>query len=197
MMNRGSKNIHVNPSSSSTKSMFSEGFQERTDLEQYFWTADTVRRLIQSLTHISDCCCLTTPSLGEGFHEQGREETVLDIDRRFEYLPKFRYFDILQPTELGDDTFHILIIDPPFFYIPMDTLYQAVLIVTKGITTTKLLMGFLKREEKDMLRVFKAFHLRRTDFKLEYATVKPNKWQNYVLYSNVDLPGIKRHKLKV
>lgn len=189
MMNRDRKNVVA-----AARSMFSEGFQERTDLEQYFWTAATVQRLVQSLMYIRDCCCLTTPSLGVGFHEAGREETVLDIDRRFEYLPKFRYFDILYPVGVQEEEFKILVIDPPFFYIPMETLFEAVMVVTKGSTTTKLMIGFLKREEETLLRAFKPFQLRRTDFPLEYATVKPNKWQNYVLYSNVDLPGIRRHK---
>ncbi len=186
MMNRTTKNIVQ-----STKTMFETGFIERHDLEQYFWSEDTVNRLLYSLSYIDACCCLTTPSLGHGFYAIGREEVVLDIDRRFEYLPKFRYFDILLPTT-QDESFNILILDPPFFYIPMEKIYEAVLTITKGDTNTKLLIGFLKREEETLLRVFHKFNLKRTEFPLEYSTVKPNKWKNYVLYSNVDLPGIKR-----
>lgn len=40
------------------------------------------------------------------------------------------------------------------------------------------------------------FNLERTSFELEYATVKANRWDNYALYSNVDLPFIKRNKPK-
>eukprot|EP01034_Spumella_vulgaris_P029174 gene29174-36176_t len=54
------------------------------------------------------------------------------------------------------------------------------------------MIGFLKREERQLLEVFRDFNLKQTNFQLEYATVKPNKWKNYALYSNVDLPGIKR-----
>lgn len=186
MMNRENKNILR-----STRSMFEDGFTERYDLEQYFWSKDTVDRLIYSLAYMSDCCCLTTPSLGHGFYEVGREEVVLDIDRRFDYLPKFRYFDILLPVSI-EETFQVIIMDPPFFYIPIEKIYEAVLTITKGCTKAKLMIGFLKREEDTLLRVFKEFNLKPTDFPLEYATVKPNKWKNYVLYSNVDLPGIKR-----
>lgn len=190
-MNRKYKNITTQ--SPKDRSMFSDGFVERYDIEQYFWTEDTVNRLLHSLQYMSDCCCLTTPSLGAGFYNIGREEVVLDIDKRFEYLPKFQYYDIRIPTPL-DDNFNIIILDPPFFYIPMEIIYNAVVEIAKNNFNTKILMGFLKREEKILLETFKKFNLRETNFKLEYATVKPNKWKNYSLYSNIDLPNIKRKK---
>jgi len=40
------------------------------------------------------------------------------------------------------------------------------------------------------------FGLEKTNLELEYATVKPNRWDNYGLYSNTDLPMIKRLKKK-
>jgi hypothetical protein len=178
---------------SSTRSMFEEGFVERFDLEQYFWTEQTVQSLLKALEYFNDCCCLTTPSLGHGFYTNGREEVVLDIDERFNYLPKFRYFDIRFPVPQAED-FRIIIMDPPFFYLSMEVIYNAVLTVTRGDTSVKLLIGFLKREERTLLETFKPFNLRETAFPLEYSTVKPNKWKNYCLYSNCDLPGIKRIK---
>jgi hypothetical protein len=190
-MNRNDKNIIV--PDKKNRSMFNDGFEERTDLEQYFWTEDTVNRLIEALQYTTDCCCLTTPSLGVGFHNIGREEVVLDIDKRFDFLPKFRYFDIRYPVPQKED-FRIVVMDPPFFYIPMDVIKKAVLTITNGNTNVKLMIGFLKREEKILLDTFKEFNLKETNFPLEYATVKPNKWKNYCLYSNIDLPGIKRIK---
>ena len=38
------------------------------------------------------------------------------------------------------------------------------------------------------------FGLEKTGLELEYATVKKNRWENYGLYSNIDLPMIKRLK---
>ena len=80
-------------------SMFDEDFEERYDVEQYCWTKDTIKRLLKSLEFIENCCCLTTPSLGKGFFNIGRNEVVLDIDTRFNYLPKYRYFDIKNPID--------------------------------------------------------------------------------------------------
>ncbi len=177
---------------SSSRSMFADGFQERHDLEQYFWTEETVRRLMKALRDFGgECCCLTTPSLAHGWHLEGREEVLLDIDKRFDYLPKFKYYDIRYPHEL-DDTFRIVVFDPPFFYIPMDKIFQAVCKIVHDNFKTKIIIGFLKREEKELMKYFDVFNIKPTKFLLEYATVKPNKWKNYCLYSNIDLPGIKR-----
>ncbi len=179
--------------------MFADGFTERHDLEQYFWTRRTVSRLLHALQFTDDCCCLVTPSLAQAMHEAGRDEMLLDIDTRFSYLPKFRYWDLRhpEPVDAGDGRpFQVVVFDPPFFYIPMSQLYDAVLEVCNGDTTTKIMVGFLQREEPLLLSTFVDFGLRRTGFQLEYATVKPNKWTNYALYSNVDLPGIKRKKKK-
>jgi hypothetical protein len=192
MSNRKDKNVEKS-SDMVARSMFADGFVERFDLEQYFWTEETVNRLLVALEYVPDCCCLTTPSLGHGFYTIGREEVVLDIDERFNYLPKFRYFDIRFPVPQAED-FRIIIMDPPFFYLPMPVIYEAVLTITKGNTNVKLLIGFLKREERTLLETFRPFQLKETNFPLNYATVRPNKWKNYALYSNCDLPGIKRMK---
>lgn len=178
--------------SSSNRSMFANGFVERHDLEQYFWTESTVRKLMNALNDFyEECCCLTTPSLAHGWHLEGREEYLFDIDRRFEYLPKFRYYDLTLPDAVTD-SFRIVIFDPPFFYISMEQMYKAVCKIVHNNFKTKILMGFLKREERELMRYFGVFGIKPTNFLLEYATVKPNKWKNYCLYSNVDLPGIKR-----
>ena len=121
-MFRSAKNIVKNENIS----MFDEDFEERYDVEQYCWTKNTIERLLKSLEFIENCCCLTTPSLGKGFYNVGRTEVVLDIDTRFSYLPKYRYFDIRNPTE-QKETFEILIVDPPFFYLSMEQIFNAVL----------------------------------------------------------------------
>ncbi len=93
---------------------------------------------------------------------------------------------------LNSETNRIIVFDPPFFYISMEKLFAAVRTICANDFKTKLLVGFLAREEPALLATFAPFNLRRTRFPLEYANVKPNKWRNYALYSNVDLPGVKR-----
>lgn len=184
--------------------MFSRGFLERRDLEQYFWTEKCVQGIltgVKSTFGADESCCLCTPTLAEAWWIEGESASLLDIDERFRYLPKYRYFDLRYPDqtqlEPDRDSWRVIVFDPPFFYISLEMLFKAVEYICDGRTDrTKLLIGFLKREEKLLLEVFKAFNLKRTNFSLEYAHVKPNKWVNYALYSNVDIPGIKRLSLQ-
>ncbi|CAM6101098.1 unnamed protein product [Calypogeia fissa] len=187
----------------SHRHMFDKGFVERHDLEQYVWTTNTVNALTKALSYEPKLCCMATPSIAQAFYlEDGRAVRLLDIDTRFTYLPGFLYWDIRKPEPIMpaggsneeelEEEFRVVVFDPPFFYIPMHELHRAVLQVCRGNFRTKLLIGFLVREEANLLKTFQKFNLVRTKFVLEYATVKPNKWRNYALYSNVDLPGIRR-----
>lgn len=142
------------------KNMFTE--KSRTDVfggkleennkhyEQFFWTEATVERLLKALEFVPDRCCLTTPSLAHAWHELGSEEVCLDIDKRFSYLPRFHYFDVRYPYELpeGDNDFRIIIMDPPYFVVPIEEFRKAVDVITGKNYKTKILLGFLHREEK-------------------------------------------------
>ena len=54
----------------------------------------------------------------------------------------------------------------------------------------------MTKDEGRVKQAFSVFNLEKTNLELEYATVKPNRWDNYGLYANTDLPMIKRLKKK-
>ncbi len=166
---------------------------ENHKYEQYFWTRETVNGLLEACQLMPEFCCLTTPSLAHASHELGQEKTLLDIDQRFNYLPKFQYYDVRQPYQL-EESFRLIVLDPPFFSVPIEEFRKAVDVITNGDYGTKILIGFLKREEKRLIQAFQDYGIKKTNYPLKYASIKPNKWRNFALYSNVDLPGIKRQK---
>ena len=90
--------------------------------------------------------------------------------------------------------FEYVLFDPPFFYISLEQMSKAIQVLANGNRDIKLLMSFMTRDETKVKAAFKMFDLTKTMYKLEYATVEPNRWENYGLYSNVDLPMIKRLK---
>jgi hypothetical protein len=175
--------------------VFKDALEEQHCWEQFFWTKDVVEKIANACEYnfVEETCCMMTPSLAHQFHEQGRDETLLDIDTRFAYLPKFRYYDVTNPKVI-DDTFRLLVLDPPFFLIPIEMVRKAVDVITKKDYNTRIMIAFLKRAEARLRKAFKEYDLVPTHFKLEYASIKPDKWGNFVLYSNIDLPGIKRIK---
>ena len=174
--------------------VFDNKLVENRDNEQFFWTSDTVKRIMKATEYMYECCCFTTPSLAHAYHEQGREEKLLDIDERFAYLPRFEKFDIKDPhePEEGAGAFSVIVIDPPFFVTSLQELFDATNVITGHDYSTKIIIGFLIRYEKTLLEVFKPYGISETSASLEYAHIKPNKWRNFALYSNIDLPGIKR-----
>lgn len=72
------------------RSMFSDGFTERRDLEQYFWTKETVHKLLNAFHYQIDPLCLGTSSLAHVLEaKEKRSEWLFDIDERFRYLFNF------------------------------------------------------------------------------------------------------------
>ena len=57
-------------------------------------------------------------------------------------------------------------------------------------------LSFMTRDKNEVMRALKQFALEKTNLALEYATVKPNRWDNYGWYANTDLPMIKRMRAK-
>ena len=94
--------------------------------------------------------------------------------------------------------FELILFDPPFFYISLEQMSHALQWVGKHSTSRdmKLGMSFMTRDETHVKRAFGVFKLEKTNLDLEYATVKPNRWENYGWYQNTDLPMIKRLKKK-
>jgi hypothetical protein len=173
--------------------IFYNKFKEKRNLEQFFWTSDTVKKILNACQYITECCCFTTPSLAEGFHNNGEEQVLLDIDERFDYLPRFEKFDIINPhVPKGSGDFNIIVIDPPFFNISVKQLFDATNIITNNNYNTNIVIAFLVRYEFPLLETFKPYGISETSTPLEYAHIKPNKWRNFKLYSNIDLPGLKR-----
>lgn len=171
--------------------IFGNKIEEKREYEQFFWTSGTVKKLMDSCQYITECCCFTTPSLAEGFSKIGRDEKLLDIDERFSYMPRFEKFDIKNPHSI-DESFNVIVIDPPFFNVTIKELFDATNIITGNNFNTNIIIAFLVRFEYPLLETFKPYGISETSATPEYAHIKPNKWKNFKLYSNIDLPGIKR-----
>jgi len=165
---------------------------ELREVEQYFFTEEVIKNLIDSLEYEENIVCLGTPAVADGFYKfKQKIVTCLDIDSRFNYLPGFQFFDILNsPDEINFKT-DLLIIDPPFFKMSLVELYNCVEKLTGGNKSTKITFAFVHREERALLNIFKSYNLQLTKFQLEYRTVEPNRWNNYALYSNFEMGKIK------
>jgi hypothetical protein len=172
-------------------------FQENKEMEQYFFTENVLINLVEALTYEDDILCLCTPAVADAFYRlKERVVVCLDIDERFNYLPGFVKYDVLNPVELDYFKPKVIIIDPPFFKMNLLDLFKTVEVITKGDKSTKIIFAFVQRDEKSLLYSFKSYNLQPTKFKLEYQSVDPTKWDNYCLYSNCEFNKIKFLKKK-
>lgn len=124
------------------------------------------------------------------YHDHGISVALLDFDRRFDYLPGYRHFDLLNPTVPSAKTppFSMVLFDPPYFGIAYEALRAS--LSTVAAPRTRVLMNFVRRDEHILLKEFP--QLSRTNSVVEYDRVSDSKWSNYGLYANCDLRGVKR-----
>ena len=77
----------------------------------------------------------------------------------------------------------------------MDDLVNSVNVVTNYDTSTYLIVGFLRRSELQLLDGFMQYKLKPTKYHPGYASVKPAKRKNYLMYSNWD--GLPNNRDKI
>ncbi len=165
--------------------------QEIKEWEQYFFTEKVLLDIIDALEYEENILCLCTPAVADAFWRIKQKKIIcLDIDKRFNYLPGFIYFDVLNPHKI-DFKPNVIIVDPPFFKINLFDLYNTVDFLTQKDKSTKLIFAFVKREQKFLLYNFESYNLQLTKFKLEYRSVDPTKWDNYGIYTNYEFKKMK------
>jgi len=173
------------------KAKFEFPTQEIKEWEQYFFTERVLIDIVDALEYEENILCLCTPAVADAFWRLKNQKIVcLDIDKRFEYLPGFVFFDILKPHKI-DFKPNVIIVDPPFFKVNLVDLYSTIDFLTGGDKNTKLIFAFVKREQKFLLYNFESYKLQLTKYKLEYRSVDATKWDNYGIYANNEFRKMK------
>ena len=163
--------------------------EKKKECEQYFFTDKILEQITTTFRYINNIVCICAPSVADAFWRfQKKEVYCIDIDDRFNYLPKFIHCDITKDEVKLHENFipDLIIIDPPFFGLKMIDLFNFVEKITKQNKKTKIAIGYIIREEKTLLTCFKEYNLQMTKFKMEYRTVDQTKWNNYAMYTNFE-----------
>ena len=164
---------------------------EIKEWEQYFFTEKVLIDIVDALEYEENILCLCTPAVADAFWRLKNKKIIcLDIDKRFDYLPGFIYFDLLKPHDIGFKP-NVIIVDPPFFKINLLDLLNTIEFLTSKDKKTKLIFAFVKREQKFLLYNFENYNLQITKYKLEYRSVDATKWDNYGLYTNFEFKKMK------
>ena len=163
--------------------------EKKKEQEQYFFTDKVLEQIITSFQYFENIVCICAPSVADAFWRLLKKEVYcIDIDDRFNYLPKFINCDITKEEINLPENFvpNIIIVDPPFFKMRLIDLYKCIDKIAKKNKKIKLVFAFVIREDKALLSIFKDYNLQLTKFPLEYKGVDKTKWGNYGIYTNFE-----------
>ena len=119
---------------------------ENKELEQYFFTEKVLEQITSIFQYEENILCLCTPAVADAFWKLKQKEVLcVDIDNRFNYLPKFINCDITTQELILPENFvpNIIIVDPPFFKMKLIDLYNCIEKITKKNKKTKLVFAFI------------------------------------------------------
>jgi hypothetical protein len=140
--------------------------------EQYFFDAPTVTKLAAFVRQFERPALLCCPMVGKALHEQGTRVPILDVDERFAYLPSFVRFDVYQPVPpRGWVEPDFILIDPPFFKVRPDQLFNAVRHLTRGDLGVGLLIASNPARAPAFLGTFTLFGLQPSGYRPSYVSV--------------------------
>ena len=163
--------------------------EKKKEQEQYFFTDKVLEQITTSFQYFENIVCICAPTVADAFWRLLKKDVYcIDIDDRFNYLHKFIHCNITKdeikfPNDFKPD---LIIIDPPFFGLNLKDLLNFVNKISKNDNKIKLAIGYLIREEKNLLTTFKDYNLQMTKFNIEYRTVDQTKWKNYGMYTNFE-----------
>ena len=160
--------------------------------EQYFFDAATLAALADLLTPYGYPCLLNTPMLARHLHAQNsqRRFRLLDIDDRFADLPGFLHWNLYRPQAL-DETFSVILCDPPFFNVSLSQLFTAVRLLAKFDYAHPIMISYLHRRESALLGTFARFNLAPTGLFPTYQTVQSCAKNDIQFYANFPLQRVR------
>lgn len=162
----------------------SEAMVEKHELEQYFWTPETIHHIADYAVGYDQICCLCAPTVGAELGKRGHRVTNLDIDNRFAETPGFQLYDLYRPKRI-EENFDLILCDPPFYNVSLSQLFSALRIIANYRMDMPLMIGYLKRRERSVLGTFAPFGLCPTGYNPEYVTVQPSERNQIEIYSNM------------
>ena len=153
---------------------------------QYFFTSQCVDYLVDKLDYFNTPCCVGTPRLAKGWFDRGREVRLLDIDKRFSFLPGYKYFDITKP-EVLNEKFDVIIMDPTFKW-GEHPLLNTIKVLSQNDHSQKVLLFYMSTHAKSILKTFKEFNLKPTRYYPKYSNLRGEGKKFIMCYSNFEFP---------
>lgn len=157
---------------------------EHHQREQYFFDPPTVTRLADFAQQFERPCCLCAPLVARELAVRGAPVRLLDTDERFAGVPGFRRYDLYRPAWL-DETFDLILCDPPFFRVSLSQLFVALRTLSHHDFGQPLLVCYLTRRATRLLGALALFNLAPTGYLPGYLTVDTSGKSQVEVFSNL------------
>ena len=155
-------------------------------LEQYFFTIECAKEIVNRLDRFDNPCCLCAPRLGKEWFDRGRIVRILDIDKRFSFLPGYKYYDLENPHAL-DEKFDIIVADPNLSLEEI-VILRAINTISNMNYHQKLLILYETEKEASLLKTFQAYDLHPTQYYPIYCNITDEGRRYHQFYANFNFP---------
>ncbi len=153
--------------------------------EQYFFDDATIKHLTGFLYAYESICVLCAPLLGRSLSSIKSNVTILDIDDRFTDTKGYLSWNIYKPQWINQ-SFDIIICDPPFFNVSLSQLFKAIRMLSHNNFGQKLMIGYLSRRSQALIGSFHLFNLLPTGYYPSYITVQKTEKNEIEFFGNLN-----------
>ena len=166
------------------------GVSEDHNFEQFFYSEKSTRQIYQLAKTFSHPLFLCNPSLAILANDDKIPYLLLDRDKRFNFLRKFKEFSLTEPYLISSYSYDAIFVDPPFANITPGELVKCIKMMapTKEKLTVPIYIAYNGKREQDLINAFEELpcpNLERL-WRLEYRSISDDDLQIY-LYGPTNL----------
>lgn len=175
-------------SASKTNNVFLAREKEKSDLNQYWYSANTIATLAKECDlDQGRTACLSTPSIFFSLAPETQARSiVLDFDKKWEKRRGFVFFDFNSPTAIPEEHHHqfdMIVVDPPFITREVWLKYaEAVRLLARG-PDSRIICTTIA-ENREMMDEILAVKPKR------FKPSIPHLVYQYETYANFDSDGL-------
>ncbi len=118
---------------------------------------------------------LCNPSLAILANEEKAPYLLLDRDKRFKFLRKFKEFSLTEPFLISSFAYDMIFIDPPFANITPSQLVKCIKLMapSRDKLTVPIYIAYNSKREQDLLSAFGALPCPKLEklWRFEYCSV--------------------------
>jgi len=131
------------------------GVAEDHNYEQFFYSKSSTESIYQLVKSYSKPLLLCNPSLAVMAEEDGIDYLLLDRDKRFTFLKRFKEFSLTEPFLVTSYEYDSIFLDPPFANVTPSQLVRCIkLMGTKQRLSAPIFIAYNSKREEELIAAF-------------------------------------------